>query len=168
MSNVVFIARNLIPINITNKIMKRIYIILALVCFTTSSLFAQLIINEVLYDPSNSGLDGDANGDGVYDQEGDAFIEFFNDGFSNLDVSGYEIWDDTITGSLVYTIPSGTVIGPKGALVVFGGGTPVGDFGGALVLADTGSTGLDLNNSGEIIVIKDASGNTVLTFDSDA
>ena len=168
MSNVVFIARNLIPINITNNIMKRIYIILALVCFTTSSLFAQLIINEVLYDPSNSGLDGDANGDGVYDQEGDAFIEFFNDGFSNLDVSGYEIWDDTITGSLVYTIPSGTVIGPKGALVVFGGGTPVGDFGGALVLADTGSTGLDLNNSREIIVIKDASGNTVLTFDSDA
>jgi|GEM_PF-709819 uncharacterized protein YjdB len=148
--------------------MKRIYTILALVCITTSSLFAQLIINEVLYDPSNSSLDGDANGDGIYSQEGDAFIEFFNDGFSNLDVSGYQIWDDTTSGSLVYVIPSGTIIGPKGALVVFGGGTPAGNFGGALVLADTGSEGLSLNNSGEVIIIKNAAGNTMLTFDSDA
>ena len=58
--------------------MKRIYTILALVCFTATSMFAQLIINEVLYDPSNSGLLGDANGDGTYSQTQDEFIEFFN------------------------------------------------------------------------------------------
>jgi hypothetical protein len=35
-------------------------------------------------------------------------------------------------------------------------------------LADTGTAGLSLNNSGEVIAIKDASGNVILTFDSDA
>jgi uncharacterized protein YjdB len=148
--------------------MKKIYILLVLVCLTTSSLFAQLIINEVLYDPSNSGLAGDANGDGVYSQTQDEFIEFVNDGWNNLDVSGYQIWDDTTTGTLVYTIPGGTIIPPKGALVVFGGGTPVGSFGGALVLADTGVSGLNLNNSGEIIIIKDAKGKVLLSYDTDA
>jgi hypothetical protein len=64
--------------------MKRIYLLMTAVALCTSGLFAQLIINEVLYDPSNSSLDGDANGDGVYDQDGDAFIEFFNDGLAIL------------------------------------------------------------------------------------
>ncbi len=148
--------------------MKRLYTLGAAILLFSSSIFAQLLINEVLYDPSNSGLDGDANGDGSYDQEGDAFIEFFNDSYSNFDISGYEIWDDTTSGSLVYTFPNSTIIPPKGALVVFGGGTPTGSFGGAVVLADTGTAGLSLNNSGEIIIIKDDSGNPILSFDSDA
>lgn len=129
---------------------------------------AQLIINEVLYDPSNTGLEGDANGDGLYSQTEDEFIEFVNIGSSSLNVSGYQIWDDTLVGSLVYTIPNGTIIPPQGALVIFGGGTPVGLFGGARVLADTGLSGLNLNNFGEVIVIKDSTGKTLLTFNSDA
>jgi hypothetical protein len=129
---------------------------------------AQLIINEVLYDPSNTLLEGDANGDGVYSQTDDEFIEFVNIGSTNLNLGGYQIWDDTLIGTLVYTIPNGTIIPPQGALVVFGGGKPVGLFGGSLVLADTGISGLNLNNSGEVIVIKDSTGKTVLTFNSDA
>ncbi|MFT6198742.1 MAG: hypothetical protein ACJAQ2_000513, partial [Vicingaceae bacterium] len=43
--------------------MKKIYF-LASFLFCASIVQAQLVINEVLYDPSNSGLDGDANGDG--------------------------------------------------------------------------------------------------------
>jgi hypothetical protein len=148
--------------------MKRIYLLLTAVALCTSGLFAQLLINEVLYDPSNSSLDGDANGDGVYEQEGDAFIEFINNGFTNLDISGYQVWDDTATGSVVYTFPASTIIPPNGALVLFGGGTPVGSFGGAIVLADTSAAGLSLNNSGEIIMITDASGTVILSFDSDA
>lgn len=148
--------------------MKRFYTLLGLLLVASYGLFAQIIINEVLYDPSNTSLNGDANGDGVYSQEGDAFIEFVNTGFTNFDMSGYEIWDDTTTGSLVYTIPSNTIIPPQGCLVVFGGGTPTGSFGGAIVLADTGSAGLSLNNSGEVIAIKNTAGNVVLTFDSDA
>lgn len=147
--------------------MKRIYTFLAAIMICTSGLFAQLIINEVLYDPSNNNLEGDANGDGSYDQTEDEFIEFFNDGASNFDLSGYQVWDDTASGGVVYTFPSGTVIPPKGALVLFGGGTPVGAFGGAIVLADTGD-GLSLNNSGEIIMISDGSGTVILSFDSDA
>lgn len=148
--------------------MKRIYLLLTAVALCTSGLFAQLIINEVLYDPSNSGLDGDANGDGSYSQTQDEFIELYNNGFTNLDISGYQVWDDTATGSIVYTFPASTIIPPNGALVVFGGGTPVGSFGGAIVLADTGDAGLSLNNSGEVIMIADASGTVILSFDSDA
>jgi len=148
--------------------MKRLFTFLAIL-FIGSQVHGQLIINEVLYDPSNSGLDGDANGDGVYDQEDDAFIEFYNGSATNFDMSGYQIWDDTVSGSLKYVVPAGTFIPPNGVLVVFGSGPVLGNFGGAIVLsADTNANGLNLNNSGEVIAIKDANGLTVLTFDSDA
>ena len=130
---------------------------------------AQLVINEVLYDPSNNALDGDANGDGSYDQEGDSFIELYNSSSTNFDISGYQIWDDTTSGSLKFVFPANTWVPPGGVIVVFGSGPLVGNFGGAVVLsADTSADGLNLNNSGEVIAIRDANGTTVLTFDSDA
>ncbi|MCA1762672.1 MAG: T9SS type A sorting domain-containing protein [Flavobacteriales bacterium] len=142
---------------------------LAIFCLSMGAASAQLIINEVLYDPSNNELEGDANGDGTYDQEYDSFIEFVNIGETNFDASNYKIWDDLDNGELRYTIPEGTIVPPNGALVVFGGGPLVGDFGGAIVLALEGAeAGMNLNNSGEVIVIQDADDNTVLTFDSDA
>lgn len=147
--------------------MKRLLLVLTFFFYLNS--YGQLIINEILYDPSNSGLMGDANGDGVYDQEEDSFIEFINIGQYDYDASGLEIWDDTISGQLRYTVAPGTMVPPNGALVVFGGSTPVGNFGGAIVQAATASAvGLNLNNSGEIVIIKDASGQVILTFDSDA
>lgn len=148
--------------------MKKSLFLFLLTCLLGANVHAQLIINEVLYDPSNIGLQGDANGDGVYSQTQDEFIEFVNIGTSSLNLSGYQIWDDTVVGSMVYVIPNGTIIQPGGALVVFGGGTPVGLFGGATVLADTGVSGLSLANQGEKIAIRDNSGKTILTFDSDA
>jgi len=127
-----------------------------------------LIINEVLYDPSNSGLDGDANGDGVYVQDDDSFIEIYNsDSTNSFDISGYEIWDDTTSaGTLQYTFPSGTIIPSKEVVVVFGGDTNVGSFGTAVVL--NANTGLNFNNSGEVIGVKDNNGTWALIFDSDA
>ncbi len=148
--------------------MKKIFLFIAFAFFVNKNINAQLIINEVLYDPSNVSLVGDANGDGVYSQTQDEFIEFFNTGTTSLNVGGYEIWDDTLVGTLVYKFPLGTVIPARGALVVFGGGIPVGQFGNAVVLADTGTSGLSLNNSGEKITIKNNSGVSILTFDSDA
>ena len=147
--------------------MRQVYMLCFLVV-TSLSASAQLVINEVLYDPSNSGLDGDANNDGVYDQEDDSFIEFVNTGTTNFDASGYQIWDDTTSGQLRYVIPAGTWVPPNGALVVFGGGTLNGTFGGAVLLKTDSTYGMSLTNSGEVIAIKDANGQTVLTFDSDA
>ena len=148
--------------------MKKIHLLFVLAFFICKNSKAQLIINEVLYDPSNVTLVGDANGDGVYSQTQDEFIEFFNTSTSNLNISGYEIWDDTLVGSLVYKFPIGTIIPARSALVVFGGGIPFGLFGNAIVLADTGTSGLSLNNTGEKITIKNNAGVSILTFDSDA
>ena len=148
--------------------MKKILLLFLFLSFNQFNSQAQLIVNEVLYDPSNILLEGDANGDGVYSQTQDEFIELINTGSSSIDISGYQIWDDTLIGTLVYTIPSGTIIPSQGAVVVFGGGNPIGLFGGAKILADTGIEGLSLNNSLEVIVIKNNLGNTILVFNSDA
>jgi hypothetical protein len=152
----------------THLVMKKIILLLAIV-FAGAQMSAQLIINEVLYDPSDSGLLGDANGDGVYNQEMDSFIEFVNIGNTNFDASGYEIWDDITSGTLRYTIPEGTFVPPLGALVVFGSSPLVGTFGGAVLLsADDTPSNLNFNNSGEVIGIKNPQGEWELTFDSDA
>lgn len=124
-----------------------------------------IIINEVLYDPSNSGLAGDANGDGTYGQDDDSFIEFFNASAANVDLTGYQIWDDTSSGSNQFTFPANSILPSKGALVVFGGGTPTGNFGGATVL--NAVSGFNFNNSGEVIGIKDTTGAWAFTFNSD-
>ena len=151
--------------------MRRIYLsLLFTICLLTSS-SGQLIINEVLYDPSNSGLLGDANGDSIYSQAQDEFIEFVNTGNTSFDIGGYQIADSSITTNAItvhYVFPNGISIPAGGALVVFGGGTPRGLFGGAIVLADTGVDGLSMNNSGEVILLRNATANVVLRFNSDA
>jgi len=126
----------------------------------------QLILNEILYDPSNNGLDGDANGDGRYAQNEDEFVEFINLSSQPLDVSGYKIFDTSALNSGVprHVVPQGTVIPPGKALVVFGGGTPTGSFGGAIV--QTSTTGdLNLNNAGDIMTLQDNNGNILIQFD---
>ncbi len=121
--------------------------------------FLGFLINEVNYDPE-SGLPGDANGDGTRSPLEDEFLEFFNSG-PEIDLSGYTISD---AGQIRHTFPSGSIIPINGVLVVFGGGTPTGTFGGATV--QTASSGqLNMSNTGDLITIRDASGNIVLTFD---
>jgi hypothetical protein len=130
---------------------------------------ASFIINEVLYDPSNTALEGDANNDGIYSQDDDSFIELYNDGPEDFDLSGFQIWDKDVQGSdssVQFTFPDSTILAVNKAIVVFGGGTPTGAFGGATVL--NAVTGLNFNNSGELILIKDSTGVVYLTFDSDA
>lgn len=129
-----------------------------------------LIINEVLYDPA-AGTDGDANGDGITDKYQDGFVELYNNSSAPQNLGGFSISDLVISGSLVterYVFPSGTILPPKKALVVFGGGTPTGMFGGATVLVVGTALGLSMQNSGEKILIKDPQGTIILTFDTDA
>lgn len=118
-----------------------------------------LIINEVNYDPAD-GIAGDANGDGVRDPLADEFVEIYNDSLA-FDISGFTLSD---ASSVRHTFPAGTIIPSKGVMVVFGGGTPAGSFGGALV--QTASSGqLNLNNAGDVLTLKDAQGNTIRSFD---
>ncbi|MFY9241477.1 MAG: lamin tail domain-containing protein [Polaribacter sp.] len=122
--------------------------------------FLGFLINEVLYDPA-SGADGDANGDGTRNANEDEFIEFFNSG-PQIDISGYTVSDES---SFRHTFPTGTVLGVNKVLVLFGGGTPTGNFGGALV--QTASEGLlNITNSGDIMTMRDTNGNVVVVFDT--
>ncbi|WP_130736018.1 lamin tail domain-containing protein [Flavobacterium sp. J27] len=122
------------------------------------------IINEVLYDPEGT-IAGDANGDGTRDANDDEFIEFFNSGPA-LDISGYKIFDTTALTNNVprHVFPAGTIVPANGVIVVFGGGNPTGTFGGALVQTASGGQ-INITNSGDIITVQDALGNTVVTLD---
>lgn len=125
-----------------------------------------IILNEVLYDPSNIGLAGDANGDGRYAQNEDEFIEIINLSSKSVNLGGYKIFDSSnlLTGFPNHLIPANTIIPSGGCLVVFGGGTPTGLFGGAVVQTST-SGDLNMNNAGDIITLTDADGAVILSFD---
>ena len=113
-----------------------------------------LVINEILADPA-SGITGDANGDGTRDFADDEFVEIYNTGTSAVDMSGYVIEDEV---GVRHTVPEGTRLDPGVALTVFGGGTPTGIPG----VVQTASGGqLRLNNSGDTVTLKDASGGTL-------
>jgi len=121
--------------------------------------FLGFLINEVHYDPA-SGSAGDANGDGTRSPLQDEFIEFFNSG-PQIDLSGYTISD---ASQVRHIFPAGSIVPVNGVIVVFGGGTPTGSFGGAII--QTASNGqLNMSNAGDLVTLADASGNTVLTFD---
>ena len=125
-----------------------------------------LVLNEVLYDPFNSGLNGDANGDGIYVQNEDEFIELVNIGSSSIDLSGYKVFDASAlaSNSPRHVFPSGEVLPVGGVYVLFGGGAPTGFFGGAIV--STTSTGMmNLNNSGDILTIVNAQDSVLIQFD---
>jgi len=110
------------------------------------------IINEIHADPA-SGIDGDANGDGVRDSSEDEFVEIVNISGGAVDISGWTLADGF---SVRHTFPAGTVVEDQCGVVVFGGGTPTGPFGGMTV--QTASTGtLGLNNSGDTVTLNSGS-----------
>ena len=124
------------------------------------------IINEVLYDPPG-GDPGDANGDGTRSASEDEFIEFVNDSDQEVDLSGFTLYDADQLPSLEprHTFPNGTIIPAGGVYVLFGGGAPAGDFGGAQVAVTT-TGNMNLNNADDMITILDTEGNVFLTFDT--
>ena len=124
--------------------------------------FGDLVINEFLSDPPNP--EGDANRDGTLDTSQDEFIELLNVSEDAFDLSDYEIHDGV---GMRHVFPVGTLLAAGRAIVVFGGGSPVGGFGGSLV--QTASSGLlGLNNSGDTIFLKTpGGGSTLLEFEYD-
>ena len=119
--------------------------------FTTVSLtITSVVINEFLADPA-ADLPGDANGDGVRDDADDEFIELVNVSGADLDVSGWSISDGV---GVRHTFPTGSIIEADCTAVIFGGDTPTGTFGGALVQTASSGT-LGLNNGGDTITLDD-------------
>lgn len=113
------------------------------------SVMASVIINEIFADPP-SGLNGDANNDGIRSVSDDEFIEFLNNNASASDVSGWSISDNIASR---HVFPSGSLIAPYSFLVLFGGGAP--SLPG--VHWQTASSGsLSLNNGGDTITLFDS------------
>jgi len=118
-----------------------------------------LVINEINADvgPDNvatTAVEGDANRDGVRDASDDEFIELLNNSPTAVNISGVIIADAT---SNRFTIPANTTLAAGRALVIFGGGSPPASdpaFGGALVLALTGSGTLSLNDTGDTVNVR--------------
>lgn len=125
---------------------------------------ATLIINEYLADPA-AGAAGDANGDGVFSTTQDEFVELVNTGTAPLDISGFTIKDGAATPPTRFTFPAGTIVPVGEATVVFGGGTPTGDFGNAAINGLVFKASLSLNNASDSIIVKDSTGNDVVRHD---
>jgi len=138
----------------------------------TSPGCVSLVLNEALFDPPSDDdetdeVEGDANNDGIRDNLEDEFIEFFNNSDTELDVSGYTIYDANALSSDTprHVVPDNTIIPANGAFVVFGGGTPTGSFGTAIVQTASGGE-LNLTNSGDVITVKNNLGQNVIEFNS--
>lgn len=111
---------------------------------------ASIFIHEILADPPGAG--GDANRDGVTSSSADEFIELYNDADFSVDLSGWTFSDDLRQR---HVFGQGTLIGPFGVFVVFGGGAPVFPDG---IFNTASSGGLGLNNTGDIVTLYDAQG----------
>ncbi len=102
---------------------------------------APVIFNEVC-----TRTPWDFNGDGVASESEDAYCELVNRSSVPQDVSGQGIWRGTV---LSHVFPAGTVLQPRQAIVVFGGGSitegVTGAFGNAWVQrASSGGIGAPL------------------------
>ena len=132
---------------------------------TVDTIYYGFVLNEVLYDPP-SGNAGDANGDGNRDANQDEFVEFVNSSEYSLDISGYKLFDADrlVTNTPNHEFPTNTVLSPGQAVVVFGGGTPNGNFGGSLVFAASSQV-LNLTNDEDILTVKNSNDSTLFSFD---
>lgn len=137
-----------------------------------------LVINEVLADPG-SGTSGDANKDSVRHSFSDEFVEIVNVSQKALQMDKVTLGDTSGGGTVRFTFPQGTVLQPKQAVVVFGGGMkqdssintgkPHSSFGNALVFTvvkgdASSSSGLGLSNSGRTLQLQDNSKKTLASF----
>jgi hypothetical protein len=146
-------------------LMVRFTILFAILITGGLSAQANVVINEILADVPTDGeclafgepvgaiFCGDTNRDYSVDAEDDQFVELVNaSGTDAADISGWTLSDST---GVRHTFPSGTILQPGTAIVVFGGGTPTGLFGGALI--QTASTGtLALNADNDLVRLSNA------------
>jgi hypothetical protein len=117
----------------------------------------QIGINEYLADPPD-GLSGDANGDGTRDSAQDEFDEIVNRTGTPIDVGGFTLRD---ADAQRFIFPPGSIRPGGEAAVIFGGGSPQGDFGNARANGLVFTAPLSLNNTGDTIELRNSSAVTV-------
>ena len=113
---------------------------------------AVILINEVLADPP--ALVGDANGDGTVNSSQDEFVELVNTDVNPVSLAQWSLSDAT---QVRHTFSSSATLPGYSFFVVFGGGVPQGFI--AAGIASTGA--LSLNNSGDMLTLRDANGITI-------
>jgi endonuclease/exonuclease/phosphatase family metal-dependent hydrolase len=113
---------------------------------TTGTVF----INEVLINEPGSDVNGE-------------FVELVNPGSTAVSIAGWTVSD---AAGLRHTFASGASLAAGKAIVIFGGAAAIPAGLSNAVAASTGS--LNLSNSGETVIVKNASGTTVdsVTFSS--
>lgn len=126
----------------------------AVITIYAATLAPAQVINEFHADPA-FGLAGDANGDGVRDAFDDEFVEIVNDTGADVDFGGWTLSDSL---QVRHTFAEGTVVAADCAIVIFGGGSPTGSFGNAVVQV---SSYLSLNNMGDTITLADGDSSIV-------
>ncbi len=114
-----------------------------------------LVINEIHADPESSLL-GDANNDGTRASQDDEFVEIVNTGAESICLSGWTLGDSSNKKRHIF--PLGTKLESGQAIVIFGGGIPTGNFGGAIVQWAAHDGLLNLNNSGDGVRLYDSNG----------
>lgn len=120
---------------------------------------AQIIINEFYADVA-IGIAGDANGDGIRDAKEDEFIELVNPSGTEIDLKNYSVW---VTGQLRHQFEASIILPPLSAIVIFGGGVPMGIFGNSLITTAT-SGSLGLGNGGVKVELKNANNEIIEEF----
>ncbi len=90
-----------------------------------------VVLNEVLANPP-SGLEGDANGDGVRDPYDDEFVELVNVSDTHVEMEGVSIY---VGGRLKYWFEP-LCLHPRMGVVVFGGGSIGPTIRSAAVVSD--------------------------------
>jgi hypothetical protein len=113
---------------------------------TVSSTPAQVILNEILANEAGSNVAGE-------------FVELVNVGGTSISIAGWTISDAT---GVRHTFASGTTLAAGKAIVVYGAtsGIPAGSTNA--VGASTAQ--LNLSNSGDSVILKDASGVTKASY----
>lgn len=103
---------------------------------------ANVVVNEVLANEPGSDTAGEA-------------VEIVNTGGTAVGIAGWTLRDGT---GVRHTFAAGTTLQPGKAITVFGAGSAI-PGGITAVPASTG--GLNLSNSGDQVVLRDATGTTV-------
>jgi hypothetical protein len=109
-----------------------------------------LVVSELMYHPVEEGNTPSGN-------ERLEFVELYNDQATSEDLSGYEF-----TNGIGYTFAAGTILGPKGYLVVAREPNAVKAAYGISVVY--GSFTGRLDNDGERIELSNANGEIIISF----